>query len=147
MNIQSVRTQYLLVAAADHEMLSHAVGNFRRLFAGERPADAVQEFAALRRLLNQKLVDHFRYEDQWVFPALLADQPPAAVVQLIAELRQEHGSLLLEAQALDALLAHATLATCTGELWSALLDFFEDLLKHTVKEDNLFRLEPVTAGG
>jgi iron-sulfur cluster repair protein YtfE (RIC family) len=131
------RLQHLLISAADHEILSHSIECFRRLFAGERSLNAAAEFTAIKRLLNEKLPEHFAYEDQHVFPALLAGNPPPPVVEQIMALTCEHTALLDEARRLNALLARSNLATCTGELWMALLDFFEGLEKHSANEDAL----------
>ena len=88
MSANPYRTQYLLAAAADHEILTQGVASFRNLFVGEHGADASQEFAALHHLLGQKLTEHFTYEEEQVFPSLLADRPTDAVAKTIAQLRQ-----------------------------------------------------------
>lgn len=127
--------QYLLITAADHEILSRGIERFRRLFAGDRPPNAEAEFKAIKRIPNEKLPEHFGYEDKIVFPSLLVSHPPPAVAEQIAALTREHVALLDEARRLNALLAGRDLAKCTGELWVAMLDFFEDLEKHSRNED------------
>ena len=143
MSTKPYRTQYLLAAAADHEILTQGVASFRNLFVGEYGTNAAQEFAALHHLLGQKLTEHFAYEEEQVFPSLLADRPTDSVAKTISELRREHITLSQVASNLNERLTHRTLTTCTGELWMALLHFFELLVAHIAKEAKLFRRETV----
>ena len=142
MRVHPYRSQYLLVVAADHEVLSRSIESFRKLFDREHRPNIAHEFDALCRLLDKKIPDHFSYEEKQVFPMLLADRPSAAMSQAIADLCDEHANLLQHARALSVLLDHQTLALSTGELWLTLLDFFEVLEHHAAKEDALFQPPP-----
>ena len=114
--------------------------NVHSLFTGKRPADATQQFANIRLLIDEKIPAHFATEEEQVFPLLRAENQSIHVAQAIAELCQEHVTLLQEAQRLSALLRKRTVNTCTGELWMGLMDFCSAVYRHAVKEDQLFQL-------
>ena len=134
------------IAQADHELLSQAARNVHGLFRGDCPPDAAQQFAEIKQLITAKMAEHFAYEENQVFPMLLADPADPQLVQLVTELRTEHAALLAAGQRLSRQLHQRSLTKCTGELWTALLDFFTDLLHHSAKEDQLFESGRWAAG-
>jgi iron-sulfur cluster repair protein YtfE (RIC family) len=125
------------IVQADHEIVSFSIDNFRRLFKGIRSPDASQDFAAIQRLIAEEIVQHFTHEEDNLFPALLTGNPTEETTQVIAELRQEHTLLLERARQLSALVGQRNLTNCTGQLWMAMMDFFNDLELHTAKEELL----------
>ena len=147
MSVKPYREQYVIAAAADHEFLARTIESCRRLFTGDQQTDITKEFDGLRHLLVKKLPEHFSYEEQLVFPALLADQPPATLANTIVDLCEEHVALLLEAKILKAMLGHGTLKSCTTQLWNKMLDFFQMLEQHAAKEDALYQLPPPASQG
>ena len=112
MSVHPYRAQYVLAAAADHEILSRTIESWRKLFVGDHQANITEEIAALRHLLGKKLPEHFAYEERQVFPALLADQPPAAKANEVVDLCEEHVALLQDAKVLKAMLATGTMNSC-----------------------------------
>jgi iron-sulfur cluster repair protein YtfE (RIC family) len=132
-----LHNQYLLVVAGDHEIINQAVENFRKLFTDDSLANSPKEIAALRQILAVKVPHHFTYEEELVFPTIVAEQPELATQ--IASLRKDHAKILKETARLEKLL---TGSSCTAEVWSALLDMFAALQKHTDKEDKLFGPAP-----
>jgi len=132
------QAQLLSMARADHEILARAIKNFRRLFAGNHPSTAAQEFNEIKQLITQKIPEHFADEEA-VFPSLLSDNPSQHVAQVIAELRSEHIQLLEEVQQVSDQLHPCTLTQCHGHLWLAMLDVFKALEKHAAKEEQLFK--------
>lgn len=139
------RSQVFVVVSADHLILATAIENFRRMFMGERSHATAQEFANVQRLIGERIVEHFAYEDNTVFPALLVDCPNPETAQLIAQLVQEHARLVQQARHISARLERTNVAKCTGELWKATLDFLTALTKHNANEEELMRqLEPKT---
>ena len=139
MNPATNPSQVLQTAKADHEILSKAIKNFRRVFVGDRPPDAAQHFAAIQHLLTQKIVEHLTDEETRVFPALLASPRGSTVAPVVTELIQEHIQLLAEAQRLSGLLQQQSIPQSTGKLWTALLDYFTVFEKHVIKEDLVFK--------
>lgn len=117
------------------------------MFMGERSAATPQEFANVQRLIAERIVEHFAYEDHTVFPAMLADCSNPETVHLIAQLGQEHVKLVQQAKQLSTRLNHTNLHKCTGELWTATLDFLTALTQHNANEEELMRLlEPKRLG-
>ena len=121
-------------------MIARAMEDVRQLIRGNRPPDAPQQFTNLQQLLTGKLLEHFAYEERHVFPWLLANNPDAAVTQLVTELLRDHARLVAAAQHLSGLLRQYSLATCPAEVWTAIMDFFSDFYTHAGKEDQLFQL-------
>lgn len=140
MKQETQRAQVLSIAQADHAILASVIDNFRRLFMGVHTADADKRFAEIRQLITEKTFEHFDYEDKQVFPALLAGNPDKKVEQLVAELSQEHKTLLKETQRVNALLHQRNLNNCTGEVWSVMMELLTAFEKHAAKEDQLFAL-------
>ena len=139
MNETAPHLPVLNVAQADHEILSKAIRNVRKLFIGDHPPDAAHQFNILRQLLTKKIAEHFADEENRLFPALLATEAGPKIAPILAELQQDHVQLLAEAQRLNTLLQDRTIAQRTGESWTALLDFFTVFEKHVAKEDRLFQ--------
>ena len=129
--------QFKSIAQADHEIILFGIGNFRRLFTGTQSPDAPADFAGVQRLLAEKILKHFAYEENQLFPALLEISPAQKTMQAIGDLCQEHTRLSERAQQLSALVGQRNLTNCTGQLWTAMMDFFNDLEKHAAKEDAL----------
>jgi iron-sulfur cluster repair protein YtfE (RIC family) len=129
--------QYILAAAGDHEVLSQAIDNFRKLFSGKEMNSTSPEVAKLMWLLGTKLPHHFSYEEEQVFPSLVVEQPQTK--PSIDVLCREHAVMLKEAKRLHKLLSSPDLAKHEAEIWSAMLDLFAELQKHTGQEDKLFK--------
>ena len=143
MTSREYRSQVFKVVTADHLVLSAAIENFRRMFMGEHPAVTPQDFANIQRLLAERIVEHFAYEDQTVFPAMLAHCSSPETAKLIAELSQEHVKLAKETERISARLASLNIAKCSGQLWTTTLDFLTVLTQHAAKEEELmWQLEP-----
>ncbi len=111
-----------------------------RLFNCNSPTDAAEQFANIQRLIAEKIPEHFSYEEIHVFPSLLASHPGENVAHAIAELCQEHKTLLAAARRLSPLLEQHRPLPYTGEIWPALLEFISGLFTHTTKEDHLYKL-------
>ena len=126
-------------AEGDHELLTKYIECFHRMFAHPSPKVARQATAAVRHLINRKIVDHFAYEERHILPALLKINPSEKVLRGVTKLRLEHQSLLSEAKRLDRLLADETTAyNHPSQLRKAMLHFFHRMEKHAAKEDELF---------
>ena len=68
--------EYLLaqikrVAQVDHEILSSACESLRRMKEGVYSAEAAKEFTNFNRFITDRIVRHFAYEEEHLFPALL----------------------------------------------------------------------------
>lgn len=139
MDPQIERSQALQQARNDHVQLALGIWNFRRLFKGATPRDAVQQFADIQTFITERIVPHFADEERCIFPVLLAGGPTPDEIRIITELAEEHVLMQAEIQQLDGLLKKVTLTKCKGQLWTTLRDFFAILEKHVAKEDRLFQ--------
>lgn len=124
---------------ADHEILSYYIEHFHQIFADESPKNLRAEIDDIRMILNEKVVDHFAYEEEHVFPGLLKAISGEETFAAVSILRKEHVSLRKEAQRLNEMLADQDLdGNPSAELRKAMLDFFISLEKHAAKENQLF---------
>ena len=73
-------------AVEDHEILSECIESVRKVFVDQPRKAPTREITALRRLITQRVRDHFSYEEHHVFPSLLAGRPRKKVSRLVAEL-------------------------------------------------------------
>ena len=139
MTLPTHQSQVLGPARADHEILTRAMESAHQLLGGERPPDAAQQFANIQNLFNEKISDHFAYEEKHVFPSLILKNPDENVTRKVADLCQEHVALLTEVQRLSVKIHAIDLADCTSELWGEIMEFFSDFYQHLTKEDQLFK--------
>ncbi len=131
--------QFVRTAQADHELITRVTETAHRLFAGEQPADADQQFSNLQQVLTVKIMEHFAFEEKHVFPALLTGNSDAQVVQIVTELLLEHGPMVETIQKLNARIYQRSLTDFTGDLWTAVMDFLSDMVTHAAKEDRLYQ--------
>ncbi len=138
--------EYLAIAASDHEVLSAYGARVKKMLTSESPEYLEKQIADIKLLLNQKLVDHFAFEEQHIFPALLVANPGESTSRLVSALQEDHKSLLVEVRRLNEMLSDQRLVSDRGsELRKAILDFFENLQDHASQEDELFRALADTA--
>ena len=134
--------EYLLaqvkrVAQTDHEIIFSAGEHVKKMSEDVYSTTTVQDFANFKRFITDRIVRHFTYEEDLLFPALLGDNPTTRMTQIIAELRQEHTLLLKRMQLLDVQAGQSPPVNCTGQPWAKMTDFFKDLELHAVKEEKL----------
>ena len=132
-----LKEQAKRLAQADHEILSSASENLRRMRRGIYSTEPSRDFANLKRFITEKIARHFSNEETQLFPALLADNPTEKTTQLIAELRREHTDLLERAQLLGTQVEQNVPPNSTRQFWTEITDFFKDLENHALKEEQL----------
>jgi hemerythrin-like domain-containing protein len=124
---------------ADHEILSQYIESFNKLCATNCGTNDRQAANVVKTIINQWLVAHFAYEEQRIFPALLAARPSAKFSQRIANLQAEHKSLLQHARRLDQLLGKPNRGGSHRDvLRKSMLDFVNRLQRHSASEDEMF---------
>ena len=138
LNNRKSRAESLRSVLNDHEMLEQFIEGFNRLFArgattiSRKAADEMREF-------SQKLIGHFAYEEQHIFPALLAAMSSADAAQLISELREEHDELEKRAKQLNKMLSAANHADQNVKsLRMAMEGLGDQMARHSAKENELF---------
>ena len=127
-------------AVEDHRFLSEYVANVRQsaaLFSEPHPQ---RRIAALKGFLAEHVVGHFAFEEQQVFPQLLARERDPATRQAVAELADEHQSMLATVRTLRRMMRTAEAsgsARSLARLEQSFRDFLHVLQVHAVKEDNI----------
>jgi iron-sulfur cluster repair protein YtfE (RIC family) len=140
MEAQLELRELLRMAAEDHAAFNAGMDSFRRMLTGDPTPDASREFDDLKFLFRDKLPKHFAYEEEKIFPLLLADNPSTEVSRLILELKVEHQRLLVEVRWLNLELSSLSQMQAISEARTECFDFFNHLKDHASKEDELFRL-------
>ena len=124
---------------ADHEILAQYIERFNRMFADESPKNMREEIDGIKQIINQKVVDHFAYEEEHIFPGLLHAIPSKEVSDAVSILRKEHVSFLKQAKRLNEMLSDQDPdGNLTDVLRKAMLDFLANLERHAAKENELF---------
>jgi len=137
-NGRNSRAESLRLVLNDHEMLEEFIDGFNRLFASGTTTIS-KEVADETREFSQKLIGHFAYEEQHIFPALLASMPGSDVAQIISELREDHDELERRAKQLSKMLSPANLAgQNVNSLRVAMRDLGDQMERHSAKENELF---------
>ncbi len=132
-------SESLKTVMADHEILSHYIEHFNQMFVDGSPTNLRKEIDEIKQILNHKVVEHFAYEEEHIFPGLLKAVSAEETSDAVSILRKEHVSLRKEAQRLNEMLSdEGPDGNLTGELRKAMLDFFISLEKHAAKENQLF---------
>ena len=137
---RTTQLQFIRIAQADHEIITRIMESSHRLFVGERPPNAPELFSNLQQLLTVKILEHFAFEEKYVFPGLLAGNPDSKVVKIITELLMEHPPLVEVVQQLGAAIYQRNLTNCTDEIWLGVMEFVSDMQNHACKEDRLYQL-------
>ena len=126
-------------AGADHEILDLYIQSFNTIFGRSSPKAIRESTKAARLFLSRRIVDHFAYEEQRIFPSLLENGASEEVRKLIARLREEHQALVRDAKRLDKILGKEENAyNRTPLLRKSMVGFFHKLEKHASKENELF---------
>jgi len=139
MSKQQDLSESVKTAMADHEILSQYIERYNRMFADESPKNMREEIDGIKLIVNQKVVDHFAYEEEHIFPGLLQAIPSKEVSDAVSILRKEHVLLLKQAKRLNEMLSNQDHdGNCTSALRKAMLDFLANLERHAAKENELF---------
>ena len=120
---------------ADHDILVQGALAFHKLFQAEHSSENDRKLADIQHQFQQQIEDHFTAEDTNLFPTLLTKYPDQKTARLIDELKHEHITLLEMLHGTNAMIAQRGLNKMTGEIWLAMLKFFNQLQNHMDKED------------
>lgn len=132
-------SQSLNRVMADHEILSHYVEHFNEMFADGSARNLREEIAAIKQILNEKVPAHFAFEEEHIFPGLLAAIPSRETSDAVSILREEHALLRERAEQLNQMLSDENPdGNLSDTLRHALLDFLANLERHAAKENVLF---------
>lgn len=124
---------------ADHEILSHYVEHFNQMFVDGSAKNMREEIDEIKQILNEKVIAHFAFEEEHIFPGLLGAIPNQETSDDVSILREEHELLRKQAGRLNEMLSdEGPDGNLTGALRKAMLDFLANLERHAAKESELF---------
>ena len=128
-------------AIADHAAVSEFVHNLDETVAIWNAKDAVVKVNAIRAFLQKHVTEHFAFEDETIFSALLAADPDANTSRIVNALQNDHKSISQEVARLNELLAQVERGG-DGQSLAQLEMMFRMLLgrlqRHAAEEDKLF---------
>ena len=134
-------SQYFAVALVDHRIYDQYAEHYLGLCAAGSVAEVRVYLTAIRQFVNEKLLSHIAFEEQRIFPALLANIPTAEVARQVAALRAEHKRLRAQIKQLNALFdADPPPANQFPLLKEAMRLLLVNNSKHVHQEDELYGL-------
>jgi iron-sulfur cluster repair protein YtfE (RIC family) len=123
----------------DHAMIHLCIENYQKLCASNGPADRKAALAEIRKIINGALTNHFKMEEERIFPALAKAYPTAYILGCIDDLEMEHKEILEQAATLNALLDQEEATQDPDQnLNRLLMGFFIKFGHHALDEDALF---------
>ncbi len=78
----------------DHKDISEYVEDFGKILTFLHDEKAKNRLESVRTFMSENLREHFRFEEEVVFPAVLLHVATPESVKLILELQKEHGAML-----------------------------------------------------
>ena len=133
----------LLKEAQEHERIAEALTFFERSYPLITEKKDHVKLVALGKFLKDYLVDHFKYEEEEIFPVLLEQGQPDEK-QFVRSLQLDHVKILAAADSFFALLER-TSATAGQEKFDSLAalgrEVVSQTLCHATREDS--RLFPM----
>jgi iron-sulfur cluster repair protein YtfE (RIC family) len=125
-------------ALNDHVLLVKFIEDIHSFFS-DGVVTTPRKAATATRQFCQQLIRHFAYEEEHIFPALVASQSRAGLVRQVAELRDEHDELEKKAKQLTKLVSPANLANQDVKaLRQAVESLGDQMERHSAKENELF---------
>ena len=137
---QTQPLKMLKQASNEHETMAEyitAALQTQALFETPHPSKKIK---GMQSFLNDRVVRHFRFEEEEVFPRL-AGKDRAATRRVIQRLKREHKTMLSQVASLQKKLSQMT-GSSGDKAWKTLQAGFGDLLRmllvHTMIEDGLY---------
>ena len=127
-------------AIEDHRFLSEYLANAQRSTALFSQTERRKKVEGMKAFLAEHVTGHFAFEEQHVFPQLLAAESAPATRQAVAELIDEHRAIRASAGKLRRRMRNvhdSGNAPSLARLDQSFRDFLDILQAHAVKEDNI----------
>jgi hemerythrin-like domain-containing protein len=127
-------------AVEDHRFLSEYTANERRSSVLFGEAQLGQRISAMKAFLAEHVIGHFAFEEEHVFPQLLARERAPAARQIVLELIDEHEAMRRTVRNLRRRMGNVRTsgnARSRASLDQAFRGFLGILQAHAVKEDNM----------
>ncbi len=128
-------------AITEHAAVSEFVRNLDETVAIWKAKEVDDKINAIRAFLQKHVTDHFAYEDETIFSALLAAEPDANTLRVVKALQNDHKAISQDVARLNELLAQVERGG-DGQVMAQLEMMFRMLLgrlqRHAAEEDKLF---------
>lgn len=91
---------------------------------------------SMKDFFQRNVIDHFKFEEEVIFPPLLLGFATRETIKLILELQREHGNILNELEEFQKITSKMSLGSETSEELQAVgKRIIDNLLDHAKKED------------
>ena len=84
----------LMRLSQDHEKVSEYLDNLKEILSFIHDEEAWGKIKPIENFFKRKIVDHFKFEENKIFPTCLLNLATPESVKLILELQREHGVIL-----------------------------------------------------
>jgi iron-sulfur cluster repair protein YtfE (RIC family) len=123
----------------DHEKVSEFLEDMRKVMSFLHDKEAWSKVKPIEDFFQERIVDHFEFEEKIVFPAILSKAATPETIKLILELQKEHGIILTKLEEFQRIASKSVIPP--DEETSAELNFvarkiIDILLMHASKEDD-----------
>jgi iron-sulfur cluster repair protein YtfE (RIC family) len=128
-------------AIADHAAASEFVRNLDATMAIWNTKETGVKIQAIRAYIQKHVTEHFAYEDEAIYNALLAANPDADIHRVVTGLQNDHRAITKEVEQLNELLAqveHGAGVQTIGQLDLTFRMLLGRLQRHAAEEDKLF---------
>ena len=120
-----------------HEDISEFLENLEEILDFLHEEEFWSKIKQIENFFKRNVIDHFKFEEKMVFPAVLSRAATPDSIKLILELQREHGLMLKELEGFQKIISeiqfdkerHARLNIVVRKI-------IDNLLAHASKEDN-----------
>jgi len=119
-----------------HEEVSEYLENLKEASDFLPEKEGWSKIKSMEDFFQRNVIDHFKFEEEVIFPPLLAGFATQGTIKLILELQREHGNILNELEEFQKITAKMSLDNEASEKLQAVgKKIIDNLLAHAKKED------------
>jgi iron-sulfur cluster repair protein YtfE (RIC family) len=128
----------------DHEDISEYLNNLKEILDFLDEEKAWSELRPIKDFFEQNVINHFKFEEEVVFPAILSKCATPESIKLILELQREHGAILKDLEEFQKIISESAIpldkkvSERVNVIGRRIID---SILPHASKEDD--RLLPI----
>lgn len=120
----------------DHEEISEYLENLKEVLDFPPEKKTWDKIKSMEDFFQRNVTNHFKFEEEVIFPALLSGFATQETIKLILELQREHGGILNELEKFQKITSKMSLDSETSEeLQAVSKKIIDNLLDHAKKED------------
>ena len=128
----------------DHRDVSEYLENFKEILGFLHEEKAWSELRPIRDFFERNVINHFKFEEEVLFPAILSKCATLESIKLILELQREHGAILKELEEFQKIISESAIPLdkeITERVNIVGRRIIDSILPHALKEDD--RLLPI----